>query len=158
MAQRAQCNWRRRRLQPCPPLADLIAAAMPPLHALLDRLDAQLPRGSNVVLISDFHALCEADMPALLRLASRHQVQAVQVLDVAEQALPNVGLIAFQDVASTARCRVDTGRREVRAAYHEQVSSNQAAQQALFRRIGVRLHCLLTDADPYALLQEMRLP
>lgn len=144
-------------IAPCPPLADSIAAAMPPLHALLDRLDGQLPRGSNVVLISDFHALCEVDLPALLRLASRHQVQAVQVLDVAEQALPNVGLIAFQDAASQARCWVDTGRREVRAAYQEQADSSQTAQQALFRRIGVRLHCLLADADPpFALLQQMR--
>ncbi len=69
-------------IAPCPPLTDPVAAAMPPLYALLDRLDGQLPRGSKVVLISDFHALSEADMPALLRLASRHQVQAVQVLDV----------------------------------------------------------------------------
>ncbi len=144
-------------IAPCPPLADPVAVAMPPLHASLDRLDAQLPRGSNVVLISDFHALCEADMPALLRLASRHQVQAVQVLDVAEQELPNIGLIAFQDAASPARCWVDTGRREVRAAYHEQASNSHAAQQALFRRIGVQLHCLLADADPFVLLQQMRL-
>lgn len=145
-------------IAPCPPLTDPVAAEMPLLLALLDRLDAQLPRGSNVVLISDFHALSEADMPALLRLASRHQVQAVQVLDVTEQALPNVGLIAFQDAASTARCWVDTGRREVRAAYQAHASGSHAAQQALFRRIGVRLHCLLADADPYALLQQMRLP
>ncbi|BBP05537.1 hypothetical protein TPL01_03040 [Sulfuriferula plumbiphila] len=144
-------------IAPCPPLADPVAAAMPPFAELLMQLDALLARGSRVVLISDFHALCEADLPALLRLASRHQVQAIQVLDVAEQALPNVGLVAFQDAASPARCWLDTGRREVRAAYQAQASSSHAAQQALFRRIGVRLQCLLADADPFALLQQMRL-
>jgi uncharacterized protein (DUF58 family) len=41
-------------IAPCPPLIDP-GAAMMPLPVLLDRLDRQLPRGSNVVLISDFH-------------------------------------------------------------------------------------------------------
>lgn len=142
-------------IAPCPPLADPVAA-MPPLRDLLDRLDRQLPRGSSVVLISDFHALVEADMPALLRLASRHQIQAIQVLDVTEQVLPNIGLVAFQDAEDSTHCWVDTGKREVRTTYQQRASNSHAAQQALFRRLGVQLHSLLADADPFALLQQMR--
>lgn len=142
-------------ITPCPPLVNPVAA-MSPLRDLLDRLDRQLPRGSSVVLISDFYALREADMPALLRLASRHQVQAIQVLDVTEQVLPNVGLVAFQDAGAAIRCWVDTGKREVRTTYQQQASNSHAAQQALFRRIGVQLHSLLADADPFALVQQIR--
>ncbi|MES2364502.1 MAG: DUF58 domain-containing protein [Pseudomonadota bacterium] len=139
----------------CPPLAYPVTA-MPPLRDLLDRLDRQLTRGSSVVLISDFHALGEADMPALLRLASRHQVQAIQVLDVTEQVLPNIGLVAFQDAEDSTHCWVDTGKRAVRTTYQQQASNSYVAQQALFRRIGVQLHSLLADADPFSLLQQMR--
>jgi uncharacterized protein (DUF58 family) len=141
-------------IAPCPPLIDP-GAAMMPLPVLLDRLDRQLPRGSNVVLISDFHMLGEVDMPVLLRLASRHQIQAIQVLDVTEQTLPNIGLVAFQDANASTRSWIDTGKREVRTTYQQQASDSHATQQAMFRRLGVQLHCLLADADPFALIQQM---
>lgn len=139
---------------PCPPLQH---AAMQPLAAVLARLDAILTRGTRVVLVSDFHALAEADGAQLLRLASRHQVQAIQVLDAAEVALPDVGLARFQDAASGAARWLATGSRTVREAYRAQAAARQAEQARLFQRVGVPLQRCMTDTDPFDLLHAIRL-
>ena len=88
-------------------------------------------------------------MPALLRLASRHQVQALQVLDRTEMVLPDVGLMRFQDAVTGALRWVDTGKLRCGRRLPSTPARRQAAQLALFRRAGVALQRCRADADAF---------
>jgi uncharacterized protein (DUF58 family) len=135
---------------PCPPLDQ--GATAPCFSTLLQRLEALLPRGSRVLLISDFTSLREGDLAALLSLAARHELVAVQILDAVEQALPNVGLMHFQDGATGQARWIDTASRDVRETYANGAQTLQQMQTTLLRRAGVQLHCCATDEDPFELL------
>ena len=139
-------------IAPCPPLDGNGLGGVPRWSELFAQLDAQLSRGSRVVLISDFRSIAESDAAALLRLASRHQLQAFQVLDRTEMALPDVGLMRFQDAATGALRWLDTGNAALRAAFAQHASARQAAQLALFRRAGVALRRCRADADALEIL------
>lgn len=139
---------------PCPPLEAAARGGEDSFAALLRRLEALLPRGSRVVLISDFAALEQADLPLLSNLAAQHDVLAVQVYDAAETALPDVGLARFRDVAAGRTRWVDTGKRTVRAEYADSAEARRQAQAQGLRRAGVPLLRCATDGDPLALLLE----
>ena len=145
-------------IAPCPPLPSPQSQSMRPFADLLEQIDALLPRGSRVVLISDFRRMQASDQAPLLRIASHHQLQAIQVLDPSETALPDIGLMRFQDAASEQSRWVDTGSHAVRTAFQHQAGLQQNELQALFRRTGVRLQHCMTDADPFDLLLEMIQP
>lgn len=140
-------------ITPCPPFDPEQSHAMQPFADLLTQLDAILPRGSRVVLISDFHHLNNTDAAIVLRLASHHQLQAIQVLDPTETALPNVGLMRFQDAGSALSRWVDTGSLAVRSHYQQLAERQHHELITLFRRSGVHLQQCFTDADPFRLLQ-----
>ena len=142
-------------IAPCPPLTTTQAQAIRPFADLLEQIDALLPRGSRVIIISDFRQLQIQDQALLLRLASHHQLQAIQVLDSTEAALPDIGLMRFQDASSVSSRWIDTASREVRTAFQHQAAVHQTELLALFRRMGVRLQRCMTDADPFDLLQEL---
>ncbi len=136
-------------IAPCPPLQNEPAAQACTFAEMLRELDAQLPRGSRLVLISDFAQLHEQDLPVLMRLASHHDVLALQVMDSAEETLPNVGMMRFFDVASGKLRWLDTGSQSVRSLFNRQAEALHAKQKVLFERIGVRLHRCSTEADEY---------
>lgn len=129
----------------CPPSDD--GSDAPMLAPVLSQLDAELPRGSRLVLISDFSRLQTADSAALLRLANRHQVHAIQVLDASEINLPNVGLMCFQDAASGVLRRLDTGSQRLRTAFSKAAAVRHAAQQTVFRAAGISLSLCLANTD-----------
>ena len=90
-------------------------------------------------------------MPVLMRLASHHELRALQVVDSAEEQLPNVGMMRFFDVASGRLRWLDTGSQRVRSAFGKQALTLHAQQRELFERIGVQLHRCATDGDVYKL-------
>jgi hypothetical protein len=54
--------------------------------------------------------------PLLARLAARFEVWAIQIVDAAERALPDLGLVRFHDMASGQGVWLDTARASVRSA------------------------------------------
>ena len=62
--------------------------AEPSLAETLKLLNEILISGSIIYLVSDFHDLNNTDHAVLLKLASRHQVNAIQISDPAEINLP----------------------------------------------------------------------
>ncbi len=136
-------------IAPCPPLQNDTHAEARTFAEMLRELDAQLPRGSRLVLISDFAQLHEQDLPVLMRLASHHDLLALQVMDSAEETLPNVGMMRFFDVASGKLRWLDTGSQRVRSLFHRQAEALHAQQKVLFERVGVQLHRCSTEADEY---------
>ncbi len=133
-------------IAPCPPLT----AEVPPQQSLtqvLRTLNAQLPWGSRVALISDLHQFGTADFPELARLALRHQVVAYQVLDPAECQLPDVGLRQFKDLHSGRSDRLDTHVAAVRSAFSAASTALHQAQRALLARAGIVLQVCMTNED-----------
>ena len=110
-----------------------------------------LPRGSRLVLISDFAQLHEQDLPVLMRLASHHSLLAVQVMDSAEINLPNVGMMRFLDGGSGRMRWLDTASQQVRKVFQHEAQALHQRQRKLFERIGVPLHRCTTEDDIYGL-------
>ncbi len=121
----------------CPPPEELRRTA--PLQDLdrLIRLDSGLPRGARLVLISDYSWLTPIHEPVLARLAERLDMLAVQILDPAERALPDVGKARFHDLAMARQVQVDTGRGAVRQAHGDAFRRHHQAQADALARAGV---------------------
>ncbi|MEJ5946781.1 DUF58 domain-containing protein [Pseudokineococcus basanitobsidens] len=84
---------------------------------------------------------------ALRRLAARHQVVAVEVVDRREAELPDVGVVELVDPESGEVLEVDTGRAEVREAFAAAGEQHRAAVAAALRRCGAAHLRLATDED-----------
>lgn len=123
---------------PCPPLNDPIPADSMRQSDRLARLEAELPRGARLVLISDFSWLTAGHESALARLAARFDVWAIQIVDAVEQALPNAGLVRFHDMASRQDVWLDTAQASVRQACQSAFARRLDAQAASLARAGIQ--------------------
>jgi uncharacterized protein (DUF58 family) len=132
---------------PCPPLAD--PALTESLHHgdRLALLEASLPRGARLVLLSDFAWLTAGHEPALAELAARFDVWAIQIVDAAEHALPDMGLVRFHDMASRQEVWLDTAQASVRSACQAAFNQRLDAQAASLARAGVRHQVVASAAD-----------
>ena len=105
-------------------------AAPTRLADLLARAEGMLRRRSLVFVVSDF--ISEPGWAAPLgRLARRHEVLAVRLVDALEMALPDIGLLTVEDAETGEQLLVDTQdagfrqRFEALAAAHEQQLRDQ---------------------------------
>lgn len=136
-------------IAPCPPLHDDGGEEARTFAEMLRELDLQLQRGSRLLVISDFALLHEEHVPLLARLAQHHDLQAIQVLDVAEQALPDVGMMRFFDGAARRMRWLDTSSAHLRNAFQTRAEATHALQQQMFERTGVKLQRCTTEEDAY---------
>lgn len=81
------------------------------------------------------------------RLASRHQVLAVEIVDPREAQLPDVGVVELTDPETGAVVEVDTSRASVRRAFAEGAAAHRAQVATALRRAGCAHLVLRTDAD-----------
>ncbi len=121
------------------------AAATTDLAAMLDTV-ASLSRRCLVVVISDFIGTGEWQRP-LLRLAHRNDVAALRVVDRADEALPEVGLIVVEDAETGEQLLVDSADPWFRARFRDGVDERDAGLRAGMRRGGVPLHRIDTGSD-----------
>lgn len=105
-------------------LAHQPAARRTDLAGSLRALEPLLRRRSVVFVVSDFVA--DGWGPILGRLARRHDVIAVQLLDPRERELPDVGLVALRDAETDDWRWVDTGSPAVRAHLRARVAEFDA--------------------------------
>lgn len=104
------------------------------------------PRRGMVVVISDFLGDEIWEEP-MRRLASRHEVIAVEVIDRRELEVPDVGLVAVVDPETGARRLLDTSREAVRLNYADLAAQQRGELTAIFRRIHVDHLTVRTDGD-----------
>ena len=112
----------------------------------LRRTGALARQRSLIVVVSDFRGPRDWRRP-LLGLAGQHDVVAVEVRDVREQELPNVGLLYLVDPETGRQLRVDTRSRRLRERF---VAAAAAERQELARSlstVGVRHVVLGTSGD-----------
>lgn len=104
-----------------------------------------LRRRAVVFMISDFMT---GDFSKPLTIASRkHDVVALPVIDPREEALPDVGLVTFEDAETGQQVEVNTGNRRIREAYLEEERRRLEAGRKLFRSRRVDVVPLRTDED-----------
>jgi len=137
---------------PCPPLADPAPTEILHHADRLAALEAELPRGARVALISDFAWLTEEHVTPLARLAARCDVWAIQIIDPAERTLPEIGLVRFHDMASGQRVWLDTAPTTVRSAASSAFADHLAAQAVRLARAGARHLQVDSAADDLAAL------
>ncbi len=127
------------------------AGAQTRLADLLQAAETTIRRRSLVFVVSDFiSAPGWAD--ALGRLARRHEVVAVRLVDPLEMALPDVGMVTIEDAESGEQVFVDTQEPGFRERFEALAAAHEAALYDQFVRAGVDALELATDDDLLAAL------
>lgn len=116
------------------------------LAAMLEAAASLAKRRSLIVVISDLIGTGDWERP-LLRLAHRHEVVALRVVDAADDAIPDVGLVVVEDAETGEQLLVDSGDPWFRSRFRDGVDAREAELLAGMRRAGVPQHRVDTDAD-----------
>ncbi|MGH9245987.1 MAG: DUF58 domain-containing protein [Acidimicrobiales bacterium] len=112
----------------------------------IDRVASLMPRSGLAVVISDFLSATDWQLP-MRRLAVRHDVLAVEVIDPRELELPNVGLLTMVDPETGAMREVPTGDAGLRARYLHAAAEQRRAIAHAVRVAGADHLVLRTDRD-----------
>ncbi|MBF5003195.1 DUF58 domain-containing protein [Diaphorobacter sp. NR2-3-3-1] len=116
------------------------------LHRLLQSAQGLLRRRSTVFLVSDFMSDPGWEKP-LARLAERHDVVAVRLLDPLELELPDIGLVWLSDPETGERLHVDTRSSGFRKRYARLAAEREAQLRASLAQARVDTLELATDDD-----------
>lgn len=117
------------------------------LGELIDALNRPPRRRGQAVVISDFLADPATWQRQLRKLAVRHDVLAIEVLDPRELELPDVGVLMVADPESGAVHEVQTADPKVRAAYAAGAAAQRSAIAAAIRAANASHLRLRTDSD-----------
>lgn len=116
------------------------------LRDLLDAAAGVIRRRSTLFVVSDF--ISEPGWErALARLAQRHEVVAVRVLDPLELDLPDLGLLTLRDAESGEHLLVDTHDAGFRRRFARIAAQREAELREGLARAGVDTLELATDGD-----------
>jgi len=123
------------------------------LAGALSELDARQRRRGARVVISDFvepdgqmHRPFAWEVP-LRRLAGRHDLLVVEVVDPRELDLPDVGPVVLLDPETGHRCEVWTSLPKLRAGYAAAAAAHREAVATAVRAAGAEHVVLRTDRD-----------
>jgi uncharacterized protein (DUF58 family) len=115
------------------------------LAGALEYMNKVNTRRAVVFVISDFLA---GDFSRPLTVsARRHDMVALTVVDPAEEALPDVGVILLEDPETGEQIEVDTSRRAITGNYARLAGERAKELGTLFGSRGVDMVQLRTDRD-----------
>jgi uncharacterized protein (DUF58 family) len=117
------------------------------LGALIDSLNRPPRRRGLAAVISDFLAPPEQWARPLRKLAVRHDVLAIEILDPRELELPDVGVLALADPESGIVHEIQTSDRRLRERYAAAAAAQRTAVAAAIRAAGASHLRLRTDSD-----------
>ena len=104
-----------------------------------------IKKSSTAFVISDF---IDTNFEKDLTIANRkHDIVALQVFDIRETELPNVGLVKLKDAETGERIWVDTSDKRLRTTYKHAWGESQLALQKSFTKSGVDLVSMSTSDD-----------
>ncbi|TMR95356.1 DUF58 domain-containing protein [Nonomuraea basaltis] len=116
------------------------------LAEMLDAAGRLARRRALVVVLSDF--IGDGDWErSLQRLARRHEVVALRIVDTADDVLPEAGLIVVEDAETGEQLVVDSADPLLRVRFRAAVDARDARLAAGMRRAGVPVHRIDTDRD-----------
>jgi uncharacterized protein (DUF58 family) len=111
-------------------------------------------RRSLVFVLSDFIGEPGWDRE-LARLAHRHEVVTVRLVDPAELDLPDLGMVVVEDAETGEQILVDTSDPLLRQRLQAEVQSRETALAEAMSQTGVTAHRITTDQDLVAALVDM---
>ncbi len=116
------------------------------LRDLLEAAAGLVRRRSTVFVVSDF--ISEPGWErSLARLAQRHEVVAVRVLDPLELELPDLGLLTLRDAETGEQLLVDTHDKAFRQRFSRIAAQREAELREGLAAAGVDTLELATDGD-----------
>ena len=116
------------------------------LAELLHAAESTIKRRGLVFVVSDFISQ-PGWLPALSRLARRHDVVAVRLWDPLEMALPDVGLVTLEDAETGEQLFVDASDPEFRERYAALAEEQEATLLQNLSESGADVLELATDDD-----------
>jgi uncharacterized protein (DUF58 family) len=117
------------------------------LGEALARTGALARQRAVVVVVSDFRGPLDWRR-ALLELAGRHEVIAVEIRDPREQELPNAGALWLVDPETGRQLRVDTRSERLRARFAAAAAAERETLARTLASAGAR-HVVLTTAGDW---------
>ena len=112
-----------------------------------------IKKSSTAFIISDF---IDKNFERDLTIANRkHDIVALQVYDIRETELPDVGLVKLKDAESGERIWVDTSDKRLRTTYKHAWGEGQLALQKSFTKSGVDLVSMSTSEDYVRVLMKL---
>lgn len=113
------------------------------IDSALTYLNRLVKRHAIVFLVSD---CMDSGFEQALRLtAKKHDLTIVRVVDPAEEALPDVGLVTLRDPETGQVAMVNTGSKRFRRRWKEERAGHRAALEKMAARAGVDLVELRTN-------------
>lgn len=116
------------------------------LAELLHAAESTIKRRGLVFVVSDFISQ-PGWLPALSRLARRHDVVAVRLWDPLEMALPDVGLVTLEDAETGEQLFVDASDPNFRERYAELAEAQETTLLQSLAESGADVLELATDDD-----------
>jgi uncharacterized protein (DUF58 family) len=117
------------------------------LGALIDSLNRPPRRRGLAAVISDFLVPPQEWARPLRKLAVRHDVLAIEILDPRELELPDVGVLAVADPETGQVHEIQTSDRRLRERYAAAAAAQRTAVAAAIRAAGASHLRLRTDSD-----------
>jgi uncharacterized protein (DUF58 family) len=117
------------------------------LAALIDGLNRPPRRRGMAAVISDFMVPPAQWQRPLRKLAVRHDVLAIEVLDPRELELVDVGVLAVADPETGALHEIQTSDRRLRDRYAAAAAAERAAVAQAIKAAGAAHLRLRTDSD-----------
>ncbi|MFD9946765.1 DUF58 domain-containing protein [Nonomuraea sp. NPDC059023] len=134
--------------------AEARGATTTDLAEMLDAAGRLARRRALVVVLSDF--IGDGDWErSLQRLARRHEVVALRITDLADDVLPEAGLIVVEDAETGEQLVVDSADPQFRVRFRAAVDARDARLTAGMRRAGVPVHRVGTNRDLVEALVEV---
>lgn len=103
-------------------------------------------RRSMVFVVSDFLGP-QGWEPAMRRLAARHDVVAIRIVDHQEQELPDAGFVVVQDAETGEQMTIDTSDRKFRERFIEASRQRETLLRQAAISSGVELFPVSTESD-----------
>jgi uncharacterized protein (DUF58 family) len=116
------------------------------LTAALDLARSVIRRPSVVLLVSDL-LVDDGWADALGKLAARHEVVVLHVVDPRESELPDVGIVTFEDPETGEQLVVDTASDRLRERFAAAARTQRERIDRALATRGVRQIIASTDAD-----------
>ncbi len=109
----------------------------------LEYLYKVMRKRATVFLVSDF---LSGGFEKALRIAKRkHDIVAITVSDPRERAMPDVGLIEFQDAETGQYALLDTANKEVMEQFSIQAELAREKRETLFKSMNIDFINIFTD-------------
>lgn len=124
----------------------LLRSPQTDLNAFLARAASVIKRRSICFVVSDFISKPGWER-GLFQLSRRHEAVAVRLLDPLDMALPDVGMLLFQDAETGEQLFVDTGDKGFRRRFVAAAQRNEEAQMEAFAAAGLDVLELSTSDD-----------